>query len=265
MHPNRRRTLTVASLLATALLALAPLHAHAQASPPVRLTLMSAGAFKQVVLGRLADFQSRTGIQVDLVGDTAGGLLKRIEGGQTFDLVVITLDGVRKLAQAGAVDAASVTPVAKAGIGVGVRAGAAKPALATVDQFKQAVREAGKVAYVDPASGGSSGIYLHRLFGELGMASEVAAKAVLVQGGLAADRVANGQADMALQQVSEILPVKGVQLAGMLPEAIQSYTTYGAGISTRSAHADAARALLQALTGDEAAELIRGLGMQPAK
>jgi molybdate transport system substrate-binding protein len=92
----------------------------------------------------------------------------------------------------------------------------------------------------------------------------VRAKAVLVPGGLVAERLVSGEADLAIHQVSEILPVRGVELVGMLPEGIQNYTTYAAGVSAKSRYAAAARVLLQALTRPEAVEVIRAKGMTAA-
>ena len=106
---------------------------------------------------------------------------------------------------------------------------------------------------------------LERLFREFGMAEAVRDKAVLVPGGLAGERVASGEADLVLQQVSEILVVKGVVLAGMLPDAIQNLTTYAAGVSARSNSAEAAKAFVAALASADAAELMRAKRMLPAR
>lgn len=242
-------------LLAFGLLVLlAPAHAQS-------LKVLTTGAFKQVVVALIPAFESRSGVKVELVNDTAGALVKRIEAGETFDVVFLTPAGLSALAAQGKVDPASVTPVGKVGIGVAVRSGSPRPALETVDQFKAAVLAARKVAYIDPASGGSSGIYLDGLFQRLGIAEAVRSKAVLVAGGLVAERVANGDADLAIHQVSEILPVAGVDLVGQLPEAIQNFTTYGYGISTASPMAAVAKSFVAAFGTGEAAEVIRAKGM----
>jgi molybdate transport system substrate-binding protein len=151
------------------------------------------------------------------------------------------------------------------GIGVAVKAGAAKPAIGTVDEFKAAVLAARKVAYIDPAAGGSSGIYLDGLFTKMGIIDAVRAKAVLVPGGLVATRVVDGQADLAIHQISEILPVEGATLVGPLPDAIQNHTTYAGAVSAKAANAQAAQAFLSTLSGPEAAETLRGKGMLPAR
>ena len=139
----------------TALLGLlATLAAGPAAAQP--LTVLTAGAFKQVVVALQPAFEARSGSTVRVDNDTAGALVKRIQGGEAFDVVILP---PASLAALGAkVDAASVRPVAQVAIGVAVKAGAPLPPLATVDDFKQAVLSARKVAYIDPASGGSSGI-----------------------------------------------------------------------------------------------------------
>lgn len=235
----------------------------AWAQGPTPLRVLSTGAFKQVVVSLVPAFEAAHGVKVDVQNDTAGGLLKRIAGGETFDVVFLTPAGLAELARAGKVDAASVKPVAKVAIGVAVKAGQPLPPLATVDDFKQALLRANKVAYIDPASGGSSGIYLDGLFKRLGIADAIQAKAVLVPGGYAADRVATGQADLAVHQVSEILPVAGVVLAGLLPEEIQNYTTYGHGVAVDTRQQDLARKFIAAFSTPAAADAVRAKGMQP--
>jgi molybdate transport system substrate-binding protein len=228
------------------------------------LNVFCAGALKEVVLELGRPFESRTGVRVQVLGDTAGALVKRIEAGQAFDVVIVTREGIDRLAGAGRVDPATRSNLADVGIGVGVKEGAPLPPIATVEQFRAAVLGARRIALIDPASGGSSGIYLDRLFRELGIAEAVRAKAVLVPGGLAGQRVASGEADLVLQQVSEIVPIEGVTLVGMLPDEIQNRTTYAAGVSQRSVSSAAAVAFLAELTSADAAALMRAKRMQPA-
>ncbi len=226
------------------------------------LKILTAGAFKQVAAEFVPAFEKENGVKVDLQNATAGALIKRISEGEAFDLVFLTPAGLNEMVRAGKVDASSVKPVAKVAIGVAVKAGAPKPSMSTVEEFKQAVLQASKVAYIDPASGGSSGIYLDGLFKRLGISEQVKLKAVLVPGGYAAERVANGQADLAIHQVSEILPVAGVVLVGHLPQDIQNYTTYGYGISTNTTNQNLARKFINSIASPAAAEVIRAKGMQ---
>lgn len=228
------------------------------------LKILTAGAFKQVAAEFVPAFEKDNGIKIDLQNGTAGALIKRISDGEAFDLVFLTPAGLAEMSRAGKVDPATVRQVARVAIGVAVKAGAPKPPLTTLEEFKQAVLKAGKVAYIDPASGGSSGIYLDGLFQRLGLSEQVKAKAILVPGGYAAERVANGQADMVIHQVSEILPVEGVVLAGLLPAEIQNYTTYGYGISTDTKNLELARKFVSTVSAPGAAEVIRTKGMQVA-
>jgi molybdate transport system substrate-binding protein len=232
--------------------------------PAQTLKVLTAGAFKQVVVALVPVLQAQTGMTLQIDNDTAGALASRIRAGESFDVVVLPPNGLATLAQEGSVDPGSIKNIAQVGIGVAVRSGVAQPPLTTVEQFKEAILKARRIAYIDPASGGSSGIYLDGLFQRMGIAAEVRAKAVLVPGGLVAERLVTGEADLAIHQVSEILPVRGVDLVGTLPEEIQNYTRYAGAISPQSHHASAARALLQTLASPEAVAVIRAKGMTPA-
>jgi molybdate transport system substrate-binding protein len=236
----------------------------APAAQAATIKVLTAGAFKQVVVALVPEFEKRTGHKVQVQNDTAGALSKRIAGGEAFDVAVITPSALQALAGQGHVAAGGVVPLAKVAIGVAVKSGAPRPEMSSVEQFKQAVLNARKVAYIDPASGGSSGIYLNGLFERLGIAEQVRAKAVLVPGGLVATRLETGEADLAIHQISEILPVAGATLVGPLPEAIQNYTTYAGAVSGRSTNAEAARAFLATLGGPLAAQTLRATGMTPA-
>lgn len=229
------------------------------------LKVLTTGAFKQVVVALVPAFEARTGHKVDVQNDTAGALVKRIAAGETFDVLVLTPAALKPLATEGKVTANSVIPLAKVAIGVAVKAGAAQPAMGSTEDFKQAVLAARKVAYIDPAAGGSSGIYLDGLFQRMGIAEAVRAKAVLVPGGLVADKLVSGEADLAIHQISEILPVQGAQLVAPLPEAIQNYTTYAGAVSANSQHQQSAQAFLTTLSGTEAAQTLRTKGMTPAQ
>lgn len=227
------------------------------------LKVLTAGAFKQVVLAMVPPFEASTGHSVTVVNDTAGAVAKRVADGEAFDVLVLTPAGLQALAKDGKVSSDSVATLARVAIGVAVKAGAPKPAIGTVDEFKRALVDARKVAYIDPASGGSSGIYLDGLFTRLGLADAVHAKAVLVAGGLVAERLVTGEADIAIHQVSEILPVAGVDLVGLLPEAVQNYTTYAAAVGSASTHQAAARAFLKSLSSEQGTATIRSKGMLP--
>src|SRR5437867_10251432 len=129
-------------------------------------------------------------------------------------------------------------------MGVGVRDGAPKPDISTVDAFKRALLEAKSIVYVDPASGATSGTHFASVLQKLGIADAVKPKTKLVPGGYPAELVAKGEVELVVHQISEIVPVKGVALVGPLPKDLQKITTYSAGLAARSAVPEAARAFI---------------------
>jgi molybdate transport system substrate-binding protein len=236
----------------------------ARPAAAAEIKVLTAGAFKQVLLALVPDFERTSGNKVIVDNDTVGALTKRIEGGETFDLAVLTPAAVDALASKGKLVAGSRANLARVGVGVVVKEGAAKPDIGSVDAFKRALLAAKSVAYIDPAAGGSSGIYVAGLLDKLGIAAEIKPKAKLIPGGAVAEHVARGEAELGIHQISEILPVKGVTLVGPLPAEIQNYTVYAAGLGAQAKESDAARALIKALTGPAAAEVLKSKGMEPA-
>ena len=229
------------------------------------IKVLTAGAFKQVLLALLPDFERTSGHKVTVENDTVGALTKRIEGGEVFDLAVLTPKAVDDLTKGGKFAAGSRANLARVGVGVVVKDGTPKPDISSVAAFKQALLAAKSVAYIDPAAGGSSGIYVAGLLDKLGVAADVKPKAKLIPGGAVAEHVAKGEAELGIHQISEILPVKGVTLVGPLPAEIQNYTVYAAGIGAHAKEADAAKALLKTLTSPAAAEVLKSKGMEPAR
>lgn len=226
------------------------------------IRVLTAGAMRAVVIELLPEFESRTGHKISLDNATAGTLAKRIEGGEAFDLAIITPKIIGDLEQKTKIAPGSRVDLAKVGIGVAVKDGAALPDIKTVDAFKRALLDAKSVAYIDPKSGGSSGIYFDGLLDKLGIGDAVRRKSKLKQGGYVAELVASGEADVAVHQISEIVPVKGVTLVGPLPAEIQNTTTYTAGISAAAKDPAAAQALIDHLAGPAAAAVLKTKGME---
>jgi molybdate transport system substrate-binding protein len=142
-----------------------------------------------------------------------------------------------------------------------VKATAPIPDISTVDSFRAALLTTRAVAYVDPASGATSGRYLATLFQTMGIADAMAAKSVLVQGGLAAETLQDGRADIALQQISELMGVHGVVVAGPLPEEIQLHTVYSGAIAAQTVHSDEALVILSDMKGETAQAMMSGCRM----
>jgi molybdate transport system substrate-binding protein len=236
----------------------------AQPAASAEIKVLTTGAFKQVVVALIPEFEKATGHKVVLDNGTVGQLTKRVDGGESFDVLVLSPRGIDDFIKKGKLVAGSSAKLAKVGVGVMVKAGAAKPDVSSVEAFKQALLKAKSVAYIDPASGGSSGIYVAGLLDKLGIGGEVKPKAKLKQGGHVSDLVVSGDAEIGIHQISEIVSEKGVTLVGPLPAEIQNYTTYAVGIASDTKQAEAAKAFIKVLTGPSAAAVLKSKGMEGA-
>jgi molybdate transport system substrate-binding protein len=226
------------------------------------IQVLTAGAFKPVLLALAPAFEQRSGHKLLIANDTAGALQKRIAGGEAFDVVVLTPGALEALTKSGQIAAGSTRKLARVAIGVAVKQGAPLPDIGSVAAFQRALTSARAVATIDPASGGSSGIYLWQYFERAGIAAQLKPKAVLVMGGLVAERLVTGEADIAIHQISEILSVPGVTLVGPIPADIQNHTVYAGGLSAAARDPLAARALLDWLASPTAAAVLKDKGME---
>jgi molybdate transport system substrate-binding protein len=250
---------------ASTVLATALILAMSQIAKAAEIKVVSGGAFKQVLTALATQYEKESGNKVEVTYQTVGQHLVLIrDGKEEFDVAVLTPEGIDGLAKEGKVVPGTRADLAKVGVGVVVKAGAPLPDISTDDAFRRALLAAKSVAYIDPKAGGSSGIYVAGLLKRLGIADAVNAKAVLVQGGAVADRVADGEAEIGVHQISEILPVAGVTLVGPLPADIQNFTVYSAGVGTEAKDAVAAKDFVRFLTGPHALPIIKAKGMEPA-
>lgn len=255
---NREMTLrTSLAVAAAALLAITPAKA-------ADLNLLVGGSMTTVFRQVGAEFARDTGNKVDYVFDTTGALLKRLRSGETADIILVSAQGMDQLDREHLILPGSQTEIAIAKIGVSVHRSAASPDVSTPDSFKRAILAAHSIALVDPKAGGTSGIYLDGLFQRLGIADNVKKKAVwATQGSQVAAAVASRKAELGLTFISEMLPNKGVRIAGPLPDAIQSPTTYVVAIPASSTHQREARAFLAAVSSRSVWPLIAKAGLTP--
>jgi molybdate transport system substrate-binding protein len=193
------------------------------------LKILCAGVMKEVVLTLRPQYEKESGNKLVVDVAPAGTLARRIEGGEPFDIVVVPRAVLARLSEAGKIESASRVDLAAVGVGVAVKEGAPRPDISTVDAFKRALLAAKSIAHTDPAAGATSGIYLTQLFEKLGIADQIKPKIRLVRGGSSADLVARGEAEIAVQQASEIVNVPGTVYIGPLPREIQRISVYGAG------------------------------------
>ena len=228
------------------------------------ITVFVGGAMTEPLQEAGAAFVRSSGERIVYVSDTTGALLKRLAAGERADLVVVAAPAMDTLVKENRVVAATRVDLARALIGVAVRAGAASPDLSTPDTFKAALLRARSVSYVDPAAGGTSGTYIEGLLTRMGIADAMKARIVYrLLGSAVADAVANGEAELGITFTSELQQNKGVKVAGTLPAAIQLPTIYSAAVVTGAGSGDRARALLRDLSGAEWRATLTKAGLEP--
>lgn len=226
------------------------------------LKILTGAGMSMPVRALAADFGQRTGINVSVVSDTAGGVQKRMEAGEAFDLVIGTTAVLQTLTRENKVSAQHAD-LAQMVAGISAKAGTAKPALADSAQFKATLLQARNIAYVDPASGGITGVFFLSQADKIGIGQQVRAKAVLKPNGTGvADAVARGEAQYGVTLVSEMLPNKGVTV-WPLPDELQMTTIYTAAVATNAENAMDARTLLNDLRGPKGRQASIEAGLKP--
>jgi molybdate transport system substrate-binding protein len=231
----------------------------------IRLKVLSAGAVKYVVTDFAPKYTHETGDHLEFTFGTIGMVQKRLQNGETADIVVGTAPAIAQLEQAGVLVAGSRTELGRTLTGICVRADTPMPDISTPDRFKQAMLAARSVAYTNPQAGGTSGKFLVGLLQRLGIADAVGKKALpCINGDEVVERVLAGDAEIGSTFISEIVPVKGVKVVGSLPAAIQNATTYAAGIMAGSSHREAADLFIAMLTAPAQRDAWMSLGFEPA-
>jgi len=208
-------------------------------------------------------FERASGHAVRITYGPSGGVAKRLTDGEVADLIIVADTGIDELTKQGKV-VPGRTDFARTGIGVAVRKGAPKPDIASPEALKRALLNAKAVAHTAPAGGGITAMHLLRMFEKLGIAQEVAAKTKLAAGGpngRVSTLVASGEADIGLQQVSELMSNPGVDVVGLLPAELQQITVYSAGITANAREAEAAKAFIRFISAPAAAPIYAAKGL----
>ena len=232
--------------IAVAIVVVAGIGAAPVAADEVKV--FSAGAVRAIVTELAEEFRRETGHTVVPSFGTVGQTRQKLGGTEPVDVVIMTDVAIDDVAKQGVVTAGTRADIARTGMGVGVRDGAPRPDIGTSAAFKDALLQAKSIVYVDPAQGATSGIHFKGILDRLGIADAVKGKAILVPGGYPAEKVASGDAELVVHQISEIVPVKGVVLVGPLPPDLQKVTVYSAGLAARTTSPDAARAFVLFIT-----------------
>jgi molybdate transport system substrate-binding protein len=207
-----------------------------------------------------AAYEKATGIGIDADFAPTVALLKRLRDGEAADLVILTREGLDEMIGEGRVIAQSAADLARSYVGIAVRAGQAHPDITTEAALRQTLLAARSVAY---SRLGASGIYFARLIQQLGIAAEVNVRATIVQQGFTAEKLVTGEADLAVQQISELKQVEGIEVVGPIPRELQTPAVFSTGRMTTATNAVAADRLLRYLASKEVAPILRQSGLEP--
>jgi molybdate transport system substrate-binding protein len=225
--------------------------------------VMTSGGFEAPFLALVAAFERTTGHRVVPVttsmGIGADWIPTRVRRGDAADVVVLSDPVFSELVSEGRIVADSRTALARSAIAMAVRRGAPRPDITSVEAFKRTLLQAKSLAY----SAQTSGVYLStELFPQLGIAEQLAAKSIRVDRGRVGTVVARGEAEIGFQQLSELIPIQGIDVVGLLPPAIQRITVYFAGVTTYAKDPEAARALINCFISPGGLQAIAESGLE---
>jgi len=221
---------------------------------------MTATAIEIVLKDIGPEFERTTGHQVKMTVDLAVNFKRQIDAGEPFDAVLFSASTVDLLVKEGKIRPETRTPILSAGIGVAVRRGARKPDISSVEAFKRALLDAKSIAYLKE---GPSGIYLVALLQRLGIAEQIRAKSKLAGTDRVSIMIANGEAELGVVIIPNILNVPGAELVGPLPPEIQSTVRFAGGVSPTARHPEAAMQLIRFLKSPAAQAVIKAKSMTP--
>lgn len=230
----------------------------ASIAPAGQIKVVSGGAMRSLMVEAAPLFERECGTTVDIRFALTAALSNEIAGGAQFDVALLPRPELDALTEQGRIAAGTQTDITRSAVGLCVRAGAGKPDIGSVEALRRTLLDARSIAYSD----GPSGAYVAGLLMRLGIADDVKAKTRLT-GAPVAELVASGEAEIGLQQIVAILPIKGAELVGPLPSELQNIIVYAAGISVQAANAEGAYAFIAFMARPEVGRIIRAKGMEP--
>jgi len=246
---------------ATAALSLLFTPLHAQAA---ELKVMVSGAMAHAIQEIAQNFAKAHGDTLDFVVGTTGTITDRIHKGEKPDLVEMTSAGLSDLEKEKLIVPGTRVELARAILGITVKSDAPAPDISTRDALKRALSSAHTIAFIDPKVGGQAAAGIVHVLDRLGIAADAAKKSVYGPTGAAAvEKVASGQADIAIAFASEVLPIKGVKLVGLIQPELQDPATFAGAVGANGSNPQAARELLQAIISPEGAKIVRQAGLEP--
>jgi len=229
---------------------------HGNAANAAELKVFTSRAIATVLDKIGPEFERTTGHKLNVIPGFSPNFVKQINAGEPFDVVVSPPPTIDGLIKTGKVIADTRTNLVRSGIGVGVRAGAPKPDISSVEAFKRTLLNAKSIGYL-PTGG------VPQLVDRLGIAEAIKSKVTIPTSDIASELVAKGELELVVVVITQIMTTPGVELVGPLPPEIQYYTVFTAGVSVDSKAPGAARDLIKFLTGPTAIPVIKSQGMEP--
>jgi molybdate transport system substrate-binding protein len=246
-----------------AIAAVAALIVATGAARAAEIDAMITTAMKAAIDELAPPFERAGSHTLRVVYGPSGGLVRRLNGGEPADLIVVDSKALDALVSEGKV-VGGRTDVARTGIGIAVRKGGPRPDVSSAEALKRALLAAKSIAHTAPAGGGITAAHVIGVFEKLGIAAEVTPKVKLAVGGpdgRVSVLVLSGQAEIGLQQVSELMSNPEVEVIGMLPSELQQITTYSAGVTTSGRQAEAAKAFIRHLAAPAATTIYKAKGL----
>jgi molybdate transport system substrate-binding protein len=226
------------------------------------LTIYSTIGVRSAAEGLFSHFEKTSGHALAVTWGTAPMLVKRIEGGERPDVVILSRAGIDALGKQGKIVPGSDVALASSGVGIAVKSGAPKPDISTPEALKQTLLAAKSIAYSEPSAGGASGVYFAQLIERLGIAEAMKPKTKYPPpGGFSANLLISGEAELAVQQKPELMHVAGAEIVGLLPGDLNVVTEFAAAIAPGSENVEAAEALIKMLQSTEAIAVFRAKGL----
>ncbi len=251
----------IGRLAAIAAFCIAPA-AFAQAA---EIKVFSTVGVKSVLEEVVPTFEKASGHKLNITWSTAALLTKRVQDGETPDAVILIRGNVDTLLKDGKIAPGSDATFGKSIFAVGVKAGAPKPDISTIDALKNSLLAAKAISFTDPATGGASGVYIVKQLERMGITEQMKGKSKHPpSGGFAGSLLVNGEADIAINSKPELLTVPGVEVVGPLPGDMAFTVVYAAGVGSGATQAEAAKALVKYLTSPEAQAVFKAKGYDPA-
>jgi len=233
------------------------------AAEAAELKVLSAIAMQRAVEDLGPKFERATGHKLTVTFATLGAIVKRLQDGDTADVVIAPQQGIDALVKDGKAEAGNVAVLARSGISLAVRKGAFKPDISSPEALKRALLAAKSISYTPPAGGGASGIHFAKVLDRLGIAEEMKSKTVFPKTVEVGAAIANGEAEIGVQQTQELVSVAGIEVIGPLPGDLQATIVLSAVVMAGSSDAAASKALIDFLRTPEAAVVLKAKGMEP--